>query len=171
MSETVTSQEQKEEKKLSRYAGGIEELDGVLEGLSESQLDLSRGEGKWTIRQVVHHIVDAEDIWKTCIKAALGNPGCTVDMNWYIIDNKCAEPLDYAHRAITDAVELFRATRRHVVELVKYLPGAWGRSFTIIRSDIPEGKTFTVGQVIAFQILHLNMHIKQIQETREKHGI
>ncbi|UCH95075.1 MAG: DinB family protein [Candidatus Aminicenantes bacterium] len=171
MSEQDQMQAEKQEKALNRYAEGVVELDAVLEVLSESHLDLSRGQGKWSIREIVHHIADAEDIWKTCIKAALGNPGCTVDLNWYIIDNKCAGPLDYARRPITDAVDLFKATRRHIVELITHLADAWNQSFTITRSDLPEGKTFKVGDVISFQNLHLRRHIKQIRETREKHGI
>jgi hypothetical protein len=160
-----------QEKALARYAEGINQLDEVLAGLSESDFDLSRDQGKWTIRQIVHHIVDAEDTWETFIKAALGNPGCTVDMNWYIIDNKCAQPLDYTHRPITDGVELFRAIRRHIVELVNYLPGARERSAAVSWSGIADGKTFKVGDVIGFQNDHLEHHVKQIRETREKHGV
>ena len=168
MSEQIT----KQEKALARYAEGVGELDAVLAGLSEAQLDLCREEGKWSIRQILHHIADAEDIWETCIKAALGNPGCTFDLNWYIPDNKAAVPLDYAHRPITVSVELFRALRRYILELVKYLPDAWDQTFTIIRQDLPqEGKLFSVGAVISFQNFHFRRHIKQIQETRQAHGI
>lgn len=167
----MSEQASKQEKVLARYAEGVNQLDEVLAGLSESDFDLSRDQGKWTIRQIVHHIVDVEDIWKTCIKAGLGNPGCTVNLKWYIVDNKCAGPLDYAHRPITDAVELLRAIRHHIVELVSHLPGAWEQSFTTTFSDSPEGKTFKVGEVIGFQDTHLEGHIKQIRKTREKHGI
>lgn len=169
---TEEKHKQKQEKDITKYAEGVEQLAAALEGLSEADLDLSRAPGKWTIRQILHHIADAEDIWKMCIKAALGNSGCRVDLNWYIVDNKCAEPMDYAHRPITDAVELFNATRRHVVELVKYLPDAWNRTFTVTMSALPpEGKTFAVGDVIRFQNLHFSRHIKQIRETRQEHGI
>lgn len=169
---TEEKQKQKQEKDIGKYAEGVEQLAAALEGLSESDLDLSRAPGKWTIRQIVHHIADAEDIWKMCIKAALGNSGCRIDMNWYIVDNKCAEPLDYAHRPITEAVELFNVTRRHVVELVNHLPGAWNRTFTVTWSDQPmEGKIFTVDDVIRFQNLHFLRHIKQIRETRQEHRI
>jgi hypothetical protein len=167
----MSEQALKQEKALTRYTDGVNQLDEVLAGLCESDFDLSRDQGKWTIRQIVHHIVDAEDIWKICIKAALGNPGCTIDMKWYIVNNKCAEPLDYAHRPITDGVELFRATRHHLVELVNHLPGAWDQSFTTIWGNIPEGKTFKVGDVISFQNFHLDRHIKQIRKTRQKHGV
>lgn len=160
-----------QEKALAGYAEGVNRLDEVLAGLSESDLDRSRDQGKWTIRQIVHHIVDAEDIWKIFIKASLGNPGCTVDTSWYIIDNKCAGPLDYAHRPITEAVELFRAIRRHILELVNYLPDAWEKSFIVTWSGAADGKTFKVGDVIGIQNAHLEGHIKQIRQTREKHGV
>jgi hypothetical protein len=79
--------------------------------------------------------------------------------------------LDYAYRPITDGVELFRAIRRHIVELVNHLPGAWDKSFTTTWSNLPEGKTFKVGDVIDFQNAHLERHVKQIRKTREKHGV
>jgi hypothetical protein len=159
--------DQKQEKTLKKYADGVEQLEAALAGLSEADLDRSREQGKWTTRQIVHHIADAEDLWETCIKAALANSGCTFDIGWYIPDNKCAEPLDYANRPIEDVVELFKAVRHHVVQLVKHLPGAWDRTVVIRRDvDIPEGKEFTVGGIIGFQVIHLARHLQQIRESR-----
>lgn len=165
------NQEKKHEEKIARFLAGIEELDAVLQGLSEAELDLAREEGKWTIRQIVHHIVDAEDIWETGIKAALGNSGCSFNFSWYITDNKCAEPLDYARRPIEVALELFKKIRPHVVELIEHLPGARERYVIVKRPEIPDGKKFTVDEIIDWQILHLNIHIEQILETRKKHYI
>ncbi len=108
---------------------------------------------------------------KAASRPPWGNPSCTIDLSWYIIDNKCAEPLDYAHRPIADGVELFQVIRRHILEMVNHLPGAWDQSFTTLWSNNPEGQTFKVGDVIGFQNAHLERHIKQIQKTREKHGI
>jgi len=167
MSEQEKTQTQEEI--IGQYAAGSEQLDATLEGLSESDLDLSRADGKWTIRQIVHHIEDVEDIWETGIKAALGNSGCTFNFNWYIPDNKCAEPLDYANRPITDAVELFKALRRHIVQMVNHLPGAWERYVIFTHGDLVKEKKFTVGDVIEWQIRHLLLHIEQIRETRKVH--
>ena len=163
---------QTKEEVIAEYAKGVEQLEAALAGLSESDPGLSRAEGKWSIRQIVHHIVDAEDIWKTAIKAALGNSGCRFDVSWYIPDNKCAEPLDYENRPFTDAVELFNAVRRHITALVNHLPDdAWERHTTFVMNDIPEGKQFTVGEMLHWQTMHLDIHIKQIRETREKQGV
>jgi hypothetical protein len=172
MSEQEKTQTRKktQEEIIEQYAAGSDQLDAALEGLSESDLDLSRSDGKWTIRQIVHHIADAEDIWETGIKAALGNSGCTFNFNWYIPDNKCAEPLDYANRPIMDAVALFKVIRRHVVEMVKHLPGAWERYVVFTHGGLLNKKKFTVGDVIEWQIRHLLLHIEQIRETRKIHG-
>ncbi len=36
-----------------------EDLEAVISGLSDQQLDTPYGEGKWTPRQVVHHVADS----------------------------------------------------------------------------------------------------------------
>ena len=163
---------QTKEEVMAKYAEGVEQLEAALAGLSESDHGLSRAEGKWSIRQIVHHIADAEDIWKIAIKAALGNSGCRFDLSWYLPDNKCAEPLDYENRPFADAVELFKAARRHITALVNHMPDdAWERHIIFITDNIPEGEPFTVGKMLFWQSVHLDIHIKQIQETREKHQV
>lgn len=163
---------QTKEEIITKHAEGVEQLEAALAGLSESDFGLSRAEGKWSIRQIVHHIADAEDIWKIGIKAALSNSGCRFDFSWYIPDNKCAEPLDYENRPCADAVELFKVARRHIMALVNHLPDdTWERHITFVTNDITEGVKFTVGKMLFWQTAHLDIHIKQIQETREKYGI
>ncbi|MCP4157595.1 MAG: hypothetical protein GY757_58330 [bacterium] len=167
------SEQNRDPKKLmAAYEAGPEQLDAALKGLSESQLDLSRAEGKWTIRQIVHHIADAEDLWETAIKAALGNTGCTFDFSWYILDNKCAVPLNYTNRPIYDAVALFKVLRRYVANMVKHLPNARERNIHLTRSgDELEEKTLVVDEILNWQVLHLEIHIKQILETRKVHKL
>ena len=70
---------------IAQFKSGPEQLEAALSNLSETDLDLCREKGKWSIRQIVHHIADAEDLWKMCIKAAAGNPGCTFDFSWFFL--------------------------------------------------------------------------------------
>jgi hypothetical protein len=163
---------QNPEELMAAYNAGPEQLEEALKGLSETQLDLSRTDGKWTIRQIVHHIVDAEDFWETIIKAALGNTGCTYDISWYIPDNICAGPLDYAHRPIRKAVQLFNAQRGFVADMVTHLPNAGERRVRVTPLSAEyKDKIFTLNEMLNWQILHLDIHIKQILETREVHGV
>jgi hypothetical protein len=62
---------------LVRYLTLPDELEAALAGLAEADFDLARSTEAWTIRQTVHHIVDADEVTKVIIKAALGNSGCT----------------------------------------------------------------------------------------------
>jgi uncharacterized damage-inducible protein DinB len=170
MSEQTGSGKQEQDQIVSQYAAGIEELESALAGLSESDLDLCRQPGKWSIRQIVHHIADAEDIWQTGIKAALGNSGCTFNLNWYKNNNLCAGPLDYANRPVSQALELFKVCRRCVVELVTHLSDDWDRHLYFYRDRLPEPKKYSVVEILNWQILHLKRHLEQILETRKTHG-
>jgi uncharacterized damage-inducible protein DinB len=58
---------------LAKYLEGPALVEQALAGLQDADLDVSPSQGGWTIRQIVHHIVDGDDLWKACIKAALGN--------------------------------------------------------------------------------------------------
>lgn len=156
---------------ITNYVAGSKRVDETIAGLSESDLDLARAEGKWTIRQIVHHIADAEDLWKLCIKAALGNPGCTFDFSWYILDNKWAGPLDYATRPVGEAVELLRATRLNIAELLEHLPDVWEKNITLTHRDLEEERRYTVEEMIEWQVRHALLHVDQILETRQAHGI
>lgn len=158
------------EQLVKEFSDGIHHLDEALKGLSESDLDLSRAQDKWTIREIVHHISEAEDIWKIAFKAALGNPGCTFNFNWYIANNKCSEPLMYNIRPINDAVELFRICRKQVLELINLVDNAWEKYAYIEHESMPEKLKFSAEKIIQWQVQHLDIHISQIKETRKVHS-
>ena len=47
---------------LNLYADGPAKLEAALAGLSEPDLDLALTSDSWTIRQIVHHIADGDDL-------------------------------------------------------------------------------------------------------------
>jgi uncharacterized damage-inducible protein DinB len=160
---------QSNEEILAQYVSGPDDLERALEGLDESDLDAAREPGKWTIRQIVHHIVDGDDIWKACLKAALGNPGCVYHFDWYD-QEPWVERLDYAGRAVGASLALFRANREHTVSLLRHLPDAWGRYAVVTWGHIPDGRRLTVSDMICTQTIHVPWHIDQIRATREVLG-
>jgi len=154
-----------DEKRLHKFKDGIKHFNEIVNDLSDEDLNRKRGEDKWTVREIIHHIADAEDIWKNAIKAAVGNPGCTLDMNWYPIDNKWAPAMGYSIRGIENSIELFRVSRNQIIELIEYKPDAWN-NFVVARwENFPDGKKFTIGEIVSFQILHLKRHINQIKDS------
>jgi uncharacterized damage-inducible protein DinB len=157
---------------LAQYKDGPAQLQTALAGLSEAALDATPDAKNWSIRQLVHHIVDGDDIWKTFIKIALGNSEATFELQWYwdIPQTTWAKSWAYATREIEPSLALFRANRRHVVQLVQEIPDAWERSLTI---KWPHGdlQQVTVGWVIEMQFRHVAGHVEDIQKIRKMHGL
>ena len=153
---------------LALYADGPAQLEAALTGLTESDLDLARTSDSWTIRQIVHHLADGDDLWKTCVKAALGNREGLFSLQWYWDkpQTEWAENWKYANRGIEPSLALLRANRRHIVELVQQTPDAWEKS---IRLKWPEGEEerITIGEVLGDQASHVVGHIHDIQMIRQ----
>ncbi|NIR49499.1 DinB family protein [candidate division KSB1 bacterium] len=156
---------------LEKYEMAPVRLAELLAALPESALDLAREKNKWTIREIVHHIVDSDSMVTSIIMAGLGNSGCTYDQRWYPTDNSWAKTLAYGQRLIEPALALFHANHRLVEQLICVLPDSWER-FVIFRWERdPEGSKITVGNLIHSRVHHAQHHIGQIQETKQVHGL
>lgn len=151
-----------------RFARGISQLMEALDGLEETDLDRCREPGKWSIRQIVHHIAEAELLWNTALKAALANPGCTFDFNWYIADNKCAGPLFYNRRPIDESLALFRASRKQVLELLELADRFWEQFLYAQHENMGGKRKFTVEDIVQWQDKHLRLHLIQIKKSLKK---
>lgn len=155
---------------LALFADGPAQLEAVLMGLTESDLNLAQTSESWTIRQIVHHLADGDDLWKTCIKAALGNSEGLFSLKWYWDkpQTEWAENWKYANRSIEPSLALLRANRHQIVELVQQTPDAWEKS---IRLKWPESEEerITIGKVLEMQASHVVGHINDIQMIRQTH--
>lgn len=155
---------------LQQYADGPAQLECALAGLSESDLDLALSPDSWSIRQIVHHIVDGDDIWKTCIKMALGNREALFSLQWYTQKPQMewSESWAYSQRALASSLALYRANRRHILDLLEHIPGACQKS---IRFERPgkEEMCITVFDVVELHVQHLREHIQEIQTILQFH--
>ena len=149
---------------IARYIEGPTLLERALAGLKEADLDTAPPKGGWTIRQIVHHIVDGDDIWKTGIKQALGNDRSEFSLDWYraLPQDTWADRWVYGQRPIEVSLALLKAIRDHVVQLLEHVPGGWNRA---VRFREPNGKIeiVPVGFVIEMQANHVMHHLQQIE--------
>ena len=161
---------------LVRYADGPAQLTAAIAGLTEAGLDTALNSESWTIRQIVHHVVDGDDIFKLCIKIALGNEHAAFDLQWYwdLPQTRWAELWAYANRAIEPSLALYSANRCHMMQLIQSLHGAWERSISIKGEIVSEQRRVeeqvTVGQVIEQACEHLDGHIEDIRHIRQAHS-
>ena len=156
---------------LARYADGPTQLENAIKGLAESDLDLAPSQGGWSIREIVHHIADGDDIWKSCIKIALGNQEAEFHLDWYwrIPQTTWASSWAYAPRSLSSSLDLLRATRKHILDLLAHRADAWERSVAIHE---PSGQVsrVSVGFVVEMQAKHLLHHVDRILAIRRERG-
>ncbi len=153
---------------LARYAEGPAELEQALTGLRDADLDATAAQGGWTIRQIVHHVVDGDDLWKVGLKAALGNEQGEFTLEWYwmVPQDVWADRWAYAGRSIDVSLALLKATRAHVIQLLATVPDAWSRSITV-RKHSGDTIRLTVGAIVEMQADHVQHHVRRILAIRD----
>lgn len=156
---------------LARYMEGPELLERALAGIQDSDLDSPPPQGGWTIRQIVHHIADGDDLWETCIKVALGNEQAEFSLDWYrtLEQEEWADRWAYARRSIDTSLALLRAIRGHVFQLLEQVPDGWYRSVDF-RNPNGETERVPVGAVVEMQADHVVHHVKRIRAIRSEIG-
>ena len=156
---------------LKKYAEGPALLEFALRGLSETDLDLALSGNSWSIREIVHHIVDGDDLWKTCIKTALGNSNAVFSLQWYTEKPQMewSKSWAYANRSLEPSLALFRANRSHIVDLLEHIPDSCEKSIHFQRLEKPE-ICITGFDVLELHVRHLSDHIKDIQAILQAHG-
>jgi hypothetical protein len=157
---------------LVHYADGPAQLETALVGLTDPDLDKAQSASTWTIRQIVHHLVDGDDLWNVCIKAALGNSEGLFTLQWYWDkpQTEWAENWGYANRPIEPSLALFRANRFHIVELIRQTPEAWEKSIRI-KWPRREEMRISIGYVLGMQANHVGEHIREILTIRHMHNL
>jgi uncharacterized damage-inducible protein DinB len=156
---------------MALYMEGPELLRRVLADLNEADFDTSPTIGGWTIREIVHHIADGDDIWKMCIKQALGNEQSEFSLDWYreLTQDTWANRWSYMKRSVDVSLSLLEASRNHVAQLLEHIPDGWNKSVGF-REPNGEIVRVPVGFVIEMQADHVVHHVKKIEAILNKIG-
>jgi hypothetical protein len=154
---------------LELFKRGPSILENALAGLSDTELDYVPSNGGWSIRQIVHHLVDGDDLWKMYIKIALGNEQAEFTLKWYLAlpQTEWANRWSYDKRSIDESLTLFKAIRAHILQLLEHAPDGWTKSAQF-RDSNGEIEVVPVGFVIQMHTDHVVHHVKKILEIRKE---
>src|SRR4051812_8267353 len=94
---------------VDRYEAGISELQNALRETPEGLLDVAPGPGKWTIRQIVAHVADADIVTAMRFRQIAAEPGAKL-IAWD--QDVWAGKLSYEKQPLDDALQAFAAVRR-----------------------------------------------------------
>lgn len=158
-----------QDKILELFEQGPGILENALDGLSDSELDYVPSNGGWTIRQIVHHLADGDDLWKIYIKMALGNEQAEFTLKWYLVfpQTEWAKRWSYEKRSIDASLALLRASRNHIIQMLKYAPDGWTKSARFLDTN-GKVEVVPVGFVIKMQADHILHHVKRISAIRQE---
>lgn len=159
------------DREVSRYREGPNLLEQAVIGLRDAELDARPPGGGWSVREIVHHIADGDDIWKMCIKMAIGNEQAEFTLAWYssLAQVTWGDRWAYSRRSIGASLSLLRASRDHVLQLLATVPEAWNRSVAV-RSSQGEIEHVPVGFVVQMQADHVMHHLERIRTILREGG-
>lgn len=145
---------------LERLRKGPETVGAALSGVTNGELDYSPAPGKWTVRQILAHLADAEMVGADRLRRVIAEDNPTLigyDQNAWAIG------LDYDHRGPAQSLELFRMARASNYELLRRLPE---RAFDRTGNHSEVG-TVSLRRLLEIYADHAENHARQIRSIRD----
>jgi len=139
-------------------------VEAAVKGLSEGQLDTPYGEGKWKVRQVVHHLADSHMIAFVRTKHILAEE--EPKLFAYEQDSWAATAEATSGSPITSSLSILRGLHARWAFLFDSLPEtAWTRTGI----HYQRGK-MTLSDILELYAGHGERHVKQITDLRKTRG-
>jgi hypothetical protein len=154
----MTPEERK--KLIAQYDDGYRVVSEALAGVTDEQLDARPEPGKWSARELVHHLADSEMTAATRLRllVAIDNP----QILGYDQD-QFARKL-YYDRPIAASLDAFKAARRATVEILERMTDAdWARA----AGTHTEHGPFTAERWLELTAAHAHAHAAQILIARD----
>jgi hypothetical protein len=137
---------------------------GLVRGIAREK-NLDRKVDGSTIREIVHHVVEANVVAASIIVAALGSPGCTYDWSWMMPFGPWMKRMRYDRKPVGPTLRLLSAVNAWVVAQVEPLPDALRR--TVRLRDEPRGPTrrVTVADVLLQEARHAREEVANVKRS------
>jgi hypothetical protein len=143
---------------IDQYKAGFAEIVKALEGADDAALDRRPGPGKWSAREIVHHLADSEMTSAIRLRRLLAEDNPTIVG---YDEAEFARRLHYG-RPIASSLEAFRWARISTAEILDGLSDAeWGRSGTHSESG-----PYSVIRWLEIYAEHAHKHAGQIRRAR-----
>ena len=147
---------------LERLRRGPEVLAMVLTGVYGEEEDFIPAPGKWSVRQIVAHIADAEMVGAHRMRQVIAEDNPTLVA---FDQDKWTQKLDYAKRKPKQSLETFRRVRAENYELLKDLPPA---AFQRTGNHTERGPVTLLSLVEGYAD-HAESHARHLMELREQY--
>jgi hypothetical protein len=145
---------------IAKYAAGYDEVMSALNGFPADSLGAHPIPGKWSAREIVHHLGDSESFSAARLRKLLVEDNAVIqgyDQDEY------ATKLRYNERDMAPALEAFRCARETTLQLIKLMTDKdWQREGTHTESG-----RYTTEDWLKIYAAHAHNHAAQIKRLRE----
>lgn len=154
-------------KLIDHYESSGEKLQKAVAGLSKQDLlwapPADAGIGRWSIQQIVLHLMDSDLIWTSRMKSIIAEENPTI---LGYDETKFSDHLFYADQDAQAAMRLFDLNRRQFARVLRKLPdSAFSRT-----GHHNERGIITLGQSVQSIVEHVDHHLGFIRKKRDKLG-
>ena len=144
---------------IERYKDGYRVVAEALKGATAAELDARPAPGKWSAREIVHHLADSEMTSAIRLRKLLAEDKPAITS---YDEAEYARKL-YYDRPIESALEAFRLARVTTAEILDRMSEAeWAREGTH-----PEHGRYGVDSWLAIYATHAHNHAEQIRRARQ----
>lgn len=148
---------------IDQYKDGYRVVSEAVAGASEAELDAHPAPGKWSAREIVHHLADSEMTSAIRLRLLLASDRPAIAG---YDENEFARRLHY-DRPIDASLEALKASRRTSAELLDRMSEAdWAREGTH-----SEAGRYTMDKWLEIYAVHAHDHAAQIRRARAAHRI
>jgi DinB superfamily len=149
---------QTRERLIARYKDGYLAVAAALDGATEAELDARPAPGKWSARDIVHHLADSEMTAAIRLRLLVAEDHAAIRP----YDQELFARTLYYDRPIAMSLLAFQAARASTAELLDRLSEAqWAKQGTH-----PEHDTYSVERWLELYAAHAHNHAAQITRAR-----
>ncbi len=155
---------------LARWMAIAGQLKSVVRGLPSARLDARAGSDRMSIRETVHHLVEANLVVSNIVIAALANSGSTYDWTWVNPGGSWMSRLGYSKAPIGPAISTLESLTRHFAALFSVVDDGLTRTVKLYDSPGAPHYTKTVGQLLLDEVNHAREHLDALPPRRGRSG-
>lgn len=143
---------------IEKYTDGFRAVSDAVRGISEPELDARPAPGKWSAREIVHHLADSEMTSALRLRRLIAEDRPTIQG----YDQDEFSRRLYYDRPIQASLDAFRAARQTTAEILDRMTDAeWAREGTHSESG-----RYTVERWLEIYAEHAHSHADQIRRAR-----
>lgn len=145
-------------------------LKSAVHGLPEVRLDGRAGPESMSVRETVHHLVEANVIASNILLSALARSGSPYDWTWVWPGGEWMQRVGYGTAPVRPAIDLLAALTRHFAALLTQSADAMDR--TVVLYDTADGPRYTktVRQLLRDEVAHAREHLSALPPRRRRDG-